>query len=226
MAHNQQSQSDLDTEPGHQLLSEKDSTNAEYMVLRPTGLVEQGSASTTEAKPCQLLTQCQTPLSIPRSLRCCTPELQDSGIALINPEYMTSRCCSALAPIPPQTFPAFPLLPAEIRLRIYELALPAQGTTVSRIYNTEELRFGLRRRVPPVLQACRESRYSLVRVDSATDMRRMPFELVCLPSTGKGVYVDWEKDSLLIRRGCEFFCSIPIRNFFAFFGISGTWIHN
>ncbi|KAJ2899788.1 hypothetical protein MKZ38_002801 [Zalerion maritima] len=125
-----------------------------------------------------------------------TPELRESGIHLINPEVTKSNPDMS---IPPQAFPVFPVLPPEIRLRIYELALPC-GTTITRVFNTDEMRYGLRRLVPPILQVCREARYSF-RAVGPTDMRRVPFEILSMSPSGRGVCVDWARDSLFIRRG-------------------------
>lgn len=61
-----------------------------------------------------------------------------------------------------ETFPLFPLLPAEIRIDIWQLSCHAR--VVEATYNAEEDRCVTTTAPPPVLHACHESRQEALRV--------------------------------------------------------------
>ncbi len=102
-----------------------------------------------------------------------------------------------------ETFPRFSEFPAEIRLMIWNAALP--GTTrVPRDWNETKLHYYLRRRVPAVLQACYESRTALAGVPG--DSHPDKYELVDIRGTLfsiNRIYINWLKDEVWIRDGCE-----------------------
>lgn len=105
-------------------------------------------------------------------------------------------------------FPQFQHLPAEIRHLIWEAAVP-EPTVVPRTWNNAKFRYNLQRSNPAVLQACAESRALLVANPSgAVRPARgvaLKYELVRTPGRDdEGVYMDFERDSIWVYRGCEF----------------------
>lgn len=133
---------------------------------------------------------------------------EDKAEAPSNP--LTSR---ASTPAPssseeeaPSRFPQFQRLPVEIRYLIWEAAGP-EPTVVPRTWNNAKFRYNLQRSVPAVLQACAESRGLLAAQPGAV---RAPgagpkYELVRTRGReDEGVYMDFDRDSIWVYRGCEF----------------------
>lgn len=103
-------------------------------------------------------------------------------------------------------FPQFQRLPSEIRYLIWESAVP-ETTVVPRTWNNAKFRYNLRRGVPAVLQACAESRALLVAQQPrpAAASVAPKYELVRIPGReDEGVYMDFDRDSIWIYRGCGF----------------------
>lgn len=107
-------------------------------------------------------------------------------------------------------FSQFQHLPPEIRYLIWEAAVP-EPTVVPRTWNNAKFRYNLQRSVPAVLQACAESRALLVTDPSgaaraASDgTPNLKYKVVRTPGRDdEGVYMDFERDSIWVYRGCEF----------------------
>ncbi|OHW89467.1 hypothetical protein CSPAE12_11961 [Colletotrichum incanum] len=105
---------------------------------------------------------------------------------------------------PSPAFHLFRSLPPELRIRIWRLAAP-KPTVVERTMNNTTMAFGLRRRVPALLQVCRESRAELLHeADDRRGSRDGQFQLLHLSrehkEQGKGVYMNCSDDTLLIYR--------------------------
>ncbi|KAH8770009.1 hypothetical protein F5883DRAFT_59907 [Diaporthe sp. PMI_573] len=106
----------------------------------------------------------------------------------------------------PSQFPQFQRLPPEIRYLIWEAAVP-EPTVVPRTWNNAKFRYNLQRGVPAVLQACAESRALLVAQTpgAASGVAPPKYELVRTPGReDEGVYMDFDRDSIWVYRGCEF----------------------
>lgn len=103
-------------------------------------------------------------------------------------------------------FPQFQRLPLEIRYLIWEAAVP-ESTVVPRTWNNSKFRYNLQRNVPAVLQACAESRGLLVAQPGAaarTASASPKYELVQTKGReDEGVYMNFDKDSIWVYRGCE-----------------------
>lgn len=103
-------------------------------------------------------------------------------------------------------FPQFQRLPLEIRYLIWEAAVP-ESTVVPRTWNNSKFRYNLQRNVPAVLQACVESRSLLVAQTGAaarTANSSPKYELVQTKGReDEGVYMNLDKDSIWVYRGCE-----------------------
>ena len=96
-----------------------------------------------------------------------------------------------------QEFSLFLSLPRELRLRIWALALPSYSL-IRRVWNNDKFSHALQRRVPPVLQACSESRYELIGTFSA-----LRFHQLQQREHERGyIYVNWKTDEVYIPRGC------------------------
>ncbi|KAB5515619.1 hypothetical protein GE09DRAFT_979545 [Coniochaeta sp. 2T2.1] len=105
---------------------------------------------------------------------------------------------------PQSEFHLFPLLPPELRLRIWEHALQ-EPATAHRTWNNDRFSYALRRRVPPVLQACRETRNWFIREPRLGEVPEGRYQLVhSRENQVGGVYLDWAKDGVYICRGCKF----------------------
>ncbi|GKT50806.1 uncharacterized protein ColSpa_10987 [Colletotrichum spaethianum] len=101
-------------------------------------------------------------------------------------------------------FHYFSSLPPELRTRIWRLAAP-KPTVVVRIMNNTTMEYGLRRHVPSLLQVCRESRAELLYdADDRRGSRVGQFHLLHLSrehkEQGKGVYMNYSDDTLMIYR--------------------------
>ncbi|KAK1969978.1 hypothetical protein LZ32DRAFT_318680 [Colletotrichum eremochloae] len=115
---------------------------------------------------------------------------------------LTSLDLADAAPSP--AFHLFPSLPPELRFKIWRLAAP-KPAVVERTINNTTMAFGLRRRVPAILQVCRESRAELLyRANDRHGSRDNQFELLHLSSDQKGVYINYRDDTLLIYRAPQF----------------------
>lgn len=112
-------------------------------------------------------------------------------------------------------FPQFQRLPPEIRYLVWEAAVP-EATVVPRTWNNAKFRYNLQRGVPAVLQACAESRALLVAQQPGAGRAASgggggggvappKYELVRTPGReDEGVYMDFDRDSIWVYRGCEF----------------------
>lgn len=103
-------------------------------------------------------------------------------------------------------FPQFQRLPLEIRYLIWEAAVP-EPTVVPRTWNNNKFRYNLQGGVPAVLQACAESRGLLVAQPGASRRAGASPKYELVQTRGhkdEGVYMDFEKDSIWVYRGCEF----------------------
>lgn len=102
-------------------------------------------------------------------------------------------------------FPQFQRLPVEIRYLIWEAAVP-ESTVVPRTWNNSKFRYNLQRSVPAVLQACAESRNLLVAQPQAGPMAHTSPKYELVQTKGRedeGVYMNFDKDSIWVYRGCE-----------------------
>ena len=97
------------------------------------------------------------------------------------------------------SFPQFRRLPLELRLAIWEYALP-EAAVIPRVWNNDKQTFGLSRPVPSVLQVCLESRHALITCCPEHDKSGTKYQLTSNPG---GVFVNWARDSIWISRGCE-----------------------
>lgn len=107
--------------------------------------------------------------------------------------------------IPPKQFPQFQRLPVEVRYLIWEAAVP-EPTVVPRTWNNAKFRYNLQGGVPAVLQACAESRALLVARPGAARRGGAGPRYELVQTRGRrdeGVYMDFEKDSIWVYRGCE-----------------------
>ena len=105
-----------------------------------------------------------------------------------------------------QQFPSFSKLPAELRLQIWQMALP-ESTQIRREWNNREFQFTLRRTPPAIIQACIESRRAFIASKPSEENSASKYELVHINKEHKnpGIFIDWKKDALLIHRGCKSF---------------------
>ncbi len=129
---------------------------------------------------------------------------------------------------PPPSFPRFGDLPPELRLCIWEEALPAKAR-IHRVWIDDKGRWEYRRPggIPAILQACGESR----------SVGRSRYELGLAPiqngiftvSKGeaeppRGIYMDWDKDEVLMCHFStsvfSFFCFLPLLLLFPSFPLS------
>ncbi|KAK2051763.1 hypothetical protein LY76DRAFT_620976 [Colletotrichum caudatum] len=114
-------------------------------------------------------------------------------------------------------FHLFSSLPPELRLRIWRLAAP-KPAVVERAVNNHTMAYGLRRRVPALLQVCRESRAELLyQPDEPRGSRDGQFQLLHLSREhkegGKGVYMNCSDDTLLIYRAPQYATMPDAANF-------------
>lgn len=113
--------------------------------------------------------------------------------------------------VPPEEilsqFPQFQRLPLEIRYLIWEAAVP-ESTVVPRTWNNAKFRYNLQRSVPSVLQACAESRGLLVAQPGTARGASIAPKYELVQTRGRedeGVYMNFDKDSIWVYRGCEHF---------------------
>ncbi|KUI62792.1 hypothetical protein VP1G_09906 [Cytospora mali] len=106
------------------------------------------------------------------------------------------------SPSPPSSFPQFQSLPPELRCLIWEAALP-EPTVVPRTWNNGKFRYILQRTVPPVLQACAESRGLLIAQSGAREASAAPKYQLVQPRgrNDEGVYMNFATESIWIYRG-------------------------
>lgn len=140
----------------------------------------------------------------------------------LTPKTQSSSPSEELLP----QFPQFQRLPLEIRYLIWEAAVP-ESTVVPRTWNNSKFRYNLQRSVPAVLQACAESRGLLVAQsqDGRAASASPKYELIQTRGReDEGVYMNFDKDSIWVYRGCEYFlCISSSRNcFFADFARQTT----
>lgn len=104
-------------------------------------------------------------------------------------------------------FPQFQRLPLEIRYLIWEAAVP-ESTVVPRTWNNAKFRYNLQRSAPAVLQACAESRGLLVAQQGSARTGGVAPKYEVVQTRGRedeGVYMNFDKDSIWVYRGCEYF---------------------
>ncbi|KAH0429422.1 hypothetical protein CcaCcLH18_08436 [Colletotrichum camelliae] len=120
----------------------------------------------------------------------------------LDPEAMSLASIDLSCPFT-RSFHRFNELPPEIRLRIWRLAVP-RPAVIERAMNYGLMEHTLRRHapVPAVLQVCRESRAELLyEREHRRGGTQEQFELVHSTGTsGRGAYVNCEKDTLYIYR--------------------------
>jgi len=98
-------------------------------------------------------------------------------------------------------FHLFGDLPSELRLRIWGFSL--RGKVITRTWNNDKFGYSLRRRVPPVLQVCNETRSLFIRNEPPETPSSGKYQLVSLWETNEGgVYINWAIDEVQINRGC------------------------
>ncbi|KAJ9149498.1 hypothetical protein NKR23_g4353 [Pleurostoma richardsiae] len=168
-------------------------------------------------------------IAAPPGARALTDPFGDDIVSVFTDDAHTAHAEAARQ----RTFPQFKDLPAELRLCIWEAALPGP-VVVPRIWNNDKGRYGLRRRVPAVLQACRESRYSLTPdpEEQPRDRRVIKHQVVDIyGKTGAqaGVYVNWATDSVWIQRGynilqAEMAAYLPLRSLVMNWGLRPCWV--
>lgn len=101
-------------------------------------------------------------------------------------------------------FHLFPLLAPELRFRLLEQALQEPATAL-RTWNNDRFSYALRRRLPPVLQVCKETRDWFIWEPSRGDVPQGRYQLVHSREHHEGgIYLDWAKDRVYIYRGCKF----------------------
>lgn len=125
---------------------------------------------------------------------------QDSS----QPSILSSRPRSPASLSSPSSFPQFQRLPPELRCLIWEAALP-EPTVVPRTWNNAKFRYNLQRKVPPVMQACAESRGLLIAPSEETWVSAVPkYQLVQTRGRNdEGVYMDFKTDAIWVYRGCK-----------------------
>ncbi|KAK1997187.1 hypothetical protein LX36DRAFT_711835 [Colletotrichum falcatum] len=149
-------------------------------------------------------------------------------------EELASLDLSDAAPSP--AFHLFRSLPPELRVKIWRLAAP-KPAVVERIMNNTTMAYALRRRVPALLQVCRESRAELLY--QPNDRRGSPdgqFQLLHLSrehmEEGKGVYMNCNDDTLLICRAPQHVVMpdvanlANIRHLAMDWGLRPCWVQN
>ncbi|ROW08623.1 hypothetical protein VPNG_06240 [Cytospora leucostoma] len=104
----------------------------------------------------------------------------------------------------PSSFPQFQHLPPELRCLVWEAALP-EPTVVPRTWNNGKFRYNLQRKVPPVLQACAESRGLLIAPSEEFWVSAAPkYQLVQTRGRDdEGVYMDFKRDAIWVYRGYD-----------------------
>ncbi|ROW06965.1 hypothetical protein VMCG_04204 [Cytospora schulzeri] len=116
-----------------------------------------------------------------------------------------SPCGQATARISPSSFPQFRNLPPELRFLIWEeAALPEPTVVVPRTWNNAKFRYNLQRKVPPVLQACAESRGLLVAQPGPRGGGSAAHKYQLVQTRGRddeGVYMNFDRESIWIYRG-------------------------
>jgi len=114
------------------------------------------------------------------------------------------EAAGAAPPSDSASFPKFAMLPVEIRLKIWEYALPGP-TLIKRDIRVAHRFVGgpARRPIPAVLQACSESRRAFVASPGSSDRNGSKYQLVDLNGDGRRIYVDWSKDDICIFRYCK-----------------------
>ncbi|EFQ33040.1 uncharacterized protein GLRG_08184 [Colletotrichum graminicola M1.001] len=139
-------------------------------------------------------------------------------------------------PTPSPTFHLFSSLPPELRIKIWRLAAP-KPAVVERAMNNYTMAYGLRRRVPALLQVCRESRAELLyQADDRRGSRDGQFQLLHLSrehkEEGKGVYINCSDDTLLICRAPQYAVMPDAANFANIrhlameWGLRPCWVQN
>ncbi|OLN81923.1 hypothetical protein CCHL11_08600 [Colletotrichum chlorophyti] len=133
-------------------------------------------------------------------------------------------------------FHLFTSLPPEVRTKIWRLAAP-KPAVVERTINNTTMAYGLRRRVPALLHACRESRAELTYDPShRTGASDGQFDLVHVSheakTQGKGVYLNCKEDTLLMYRAPPkaIMPDAPnfarVRNLAMEWGLRPCWVQN
>jgi hypothetical protein len=97
------------------------------------------------------------------------------------------------------TFPYFPLLPKELRLRIWALALPGP-CTIEQVWNQSKAQCEFVRDIPAVLQASSEARIVFLR----TSDKPVPSSSYRCIMDARPFYFCYELDTIYVPRQCLF----------------------
>jgi len=125
----------------------------------------------------------------------------DNLFALIHLPFFSSSDNTNNQPNILSAFHLFSHLPPELRLRIWELA--SSKEVVPRTWSNRQFDYFLKRKVPPVLQVCREARNFLIRDEQAQISTNQKYQLIWLRETKeRGAYINWALDEVQIYRGC------------------------
>ena len=104
----------------------------------------------------------------------------------------------------PTEFRFFSKLPAELRLRIWELAVPG-ARSLSRQWNNRKFQYSLLGPVPAVLHASQEARQWLAHTASSSRASSTRYDLIGREEAGEEgkVFINWSQDDVFIDRGCK-----------------------
>ncbi len=103
----------------------------------------------------------------------------------------------------PTEFRFFSKLPAELRLRIWELAVPG-ARALSRQWNNRKFQYSLLGPVPAVLHASQEARQWLTHTASSNRASSTRYDLIGREAGEEGkVFINWSQDDVFIDRGCK-----------------------
>ncbi|KAH8768394.1 hypothetical protein F5883DRAFT_418782 [Diaporthe sp. PMI_573] len=101
-------------------------------------------------------------------------------------------------------FHFFPLLAPELRRQVWEWAL-LRPSTVVRTWNNDKFSFGLRRAIPPVLQACTETRAWFIQRSHKRSQNTPQYDRIRQRQEEEGyIYIDWTRDIVYLHRECEY----------------------
>ena len=102
----------------------------------------------------------------------------------------------------PTEFRFFSKLPAELRLRIWELAVPG-ARALSRQWNNRKFQYSLLGPVPAVLHASQEARQWLTHTAASDRASSTRYELIDREAGEGKVFINWSQDDVFIDRGCK-----------------------
>lgn len=115
-------------------------------------------------------------------------------------DMLPAYCSMEIVPLAAE-FRLFSMLAPELRFQIWDCALQ-ESETAHRTWNNAKFSYSLRRRVPPVLQVCKETRDWFIQEPWVAEVPKGRYQLVRLRERQNGgVYLDWAKDRVHIYRG-------------------------